>query len=83
MEAHTGGAREDEVVGSKGLDLVVGEEGREEATMDREGKVVGSLGKSRESGWIFGSGAIPMEMVESGGGGDGTRREFLGLSKID
>ena len=39
MEAHTGGAHEDEVVGSTGLDLVVGEEGREEATMDREEKV--------------------------------------------
>ena len=31
------------MVGSTGFDLVVGEEGREEATMDREEKVVGSV----------------------------------------
>ena len=73
VEAHTGGAREDEVVGSTGLDLVVGEEGREEATMDREEKVVGSVCKSRRwvdrlDGWIEG---IPRRRWVCGGGGMG------------
>ena len=73
MEAHTGGAREDEVVGSTGLDLVVGEEGREEATMDREEKVVGSVCRLRRwvdrlDGWIEG---IPRRRWVCGGGGMG------------
>ena len=68
-----GRARKDEVVGSTGFVLVVGEEGREEATMDREEKVVGPVCKSRRwvdrlDGWIEG---IPRRRWVCGGGGMG------------
>ena len=68
-----GRAREDEVVGSTGFNLVVGKEGREEATMDREEKVVGSVCKLRRwvdrlDGWIEG---IPRRRWVCGGGGMG------------
>ena len=68
-----GRAREDEVVGSTGFDLVVGKEGREEATMDREEKVVGSVCKSRRwvdrlDGWIEGMAGYEMDLGRSRGG---------------
>ena len=59
------------MVGSTGFDLVVGKEGREDATMDREEKVVGSVFKSRRwvdrlDGSIEG---IPRRRWVCGGGG--------------
>ena len=73
--------------GARGFDLVVGEEGREEATMDREEKVVGSMLKTREAVGVIWLGGMDREGSQGGCGRVaarlGTRGGFLGLSKID